>query len=65
MDLRGHGESSGPDPGPGAYDIAVLADDVLAAVKDGYAVATWYGPDSEALVVGYLPAQLAVSDGRR
>jgi pimeloyl-ACP methyl ester carboxylesterase len=30
MDLRGHGESSVPDPGPGAYDIAMLADDVLA-----------------------------------
>jgi pimeloyl-ACP methyl ester carboxylesterase len=31
VDLRGHGESSAPDPGPGAYDIAALADDVLAA----------------------------------
>jgi pimeloyl-ACP methyl ester carboxylesterase len=30
VDLRGHGESSAPDPAPGAYDIAVLADDVLA-----------------------------------
>lgn len=30
VDLRGHGQSSAPDPGPGAYDIAVLADDVLA-----------------------------------
>jgi pimeloyl-ACP methyl ester carboxylesterase len=30
LDLRGHGESNGPEPGPGAYDIAVLADDVLA-----------------------------------
>lgn len=30
VDLRGHGESSAPDPGPGAYDIAMLADDVLA-----------------------------------
>ena len=30
VDLRGHGESGGPEPGPGAYDIAVLADDVLA-----------------------------------
>src|SRR5215468_329542 len=30
VDLRGHGESSAPDPGPGAYDIAALADDVLA-----------------------------------
>jgi pimeloyl-ACP methyl ester carboxylesterase len=30
VDLRGHGESSTIDPGPGAYDIAVLAEDVLA-----------------------------------
>jgi len=30
VDLRGHGESDGPEPGPGVYDIAVLADDVLA-----------------------------------
>jgi pimeloyl-ACP methyl ester carboxylesterase len=30
VDLRGHGESSVPDPVPGAYDIEVLADDVLA-----------------------------------
>ena len=30
VDLRGHGESDGPEPDPGAYDIAVLADDVLA-----------------------------------
>ena len=30
MDLRGHGESSAPDPGPGGDDIAALADDVLA-----------------------------------
>jgi pimeloyl-ACP methyl ester carboxylesterase len=30
LDLRGHGESSQPDPGPGVYDIAAFADDVLA-----------------------------------
>jgi len=30
MDLRGHGESSQPAPGPGIYDIDVLAGDVLA-----------------------------------
>ena len=30
VDLRGHGESSAPDPAPGAYDIAVPAGDVLA-----------------------------------
>ncbi len=30
VDLRGHGDSGTPGPAPGAYDIAVLADDVLA-----------------------------------
>jgi pimeloyl-ACP methyl ester carboxylesterase len=30
VDLRGHGESGSPEPGHGAYDIAVLAGDVLA-----------------------------------
>lgn len=30
VDLRGHGESSAPDPGPDVSDMAVLADDVLA-----------------------------------
>ncbi len=30
VDLRGHGDSDHPDPGPGVYDIETLADDVLA-----------------------------------
>jgi pimeloyl-ACP methyl ester carboxylesterase len=30
MDLRGHGDSGRPAPRPGAYDMAVLADDVLS-----------------------------------
>ncbi len=30
VDLRGHGQSGKPDPGPGRYDVDVLADDVLA-----------------------------------
>lgn len=33
VDLRGHGESDRPAPGPGAYDIAVLADGVLAVAE--------------------------------
>jgi pimeloyl-ACP methyl ester carboxylesterase len=32
VDLRGHGESGEPDPGPGRYAVEVLADDVLAVV---------------------------------
>ena len=34
MDLRGHGDSGHPDPGPGVYDIETLADDALAVVSD-------------------------------
>lgn len=30
VDLRGHGDSDHPDPGPGVYDIETLCDDVLA-----------------------------------
>lgn len=30
VDLRGHGQSGKPEPGPGRYDVEVLADDVLA-----------------------------------
>jgi pimeloyl-ACP methyl ester carboxylesterase len=30
MDVRGHGDSSQPEPGPGVYDVDTLADDVLA-----------------------------------
>ena len=33
MDLRGHGDSSGPGPGPDGYDVDVLADDVLAVAE--------------------------------
>lgn len=33
MDLRGHGDSSGPVPAPGRYDIGALAGDVLAVAR--------------------------------
>lgn len=33
MDLRGHGDSSQPGPGPGSYDFDTLADDVLAVAE--------------------------------
>jgi pimeloyl-ACP methyl ester carboxylesterase len=32
LDLRGHGDSSRPDPRPGSYDIDALAGDVLAVI---------------------------------
>jgi len=33
MDLRGHGDSSQPGPGPGGYDFETLAGDVLAVAE--------------------------------
>jgi pimeloyl-ACP methyl ester carboxylesterase len=33
MDLRGHGDSSQPGPGPGSYAFETLADDVLAVAE--------------------------------
>jgi pimeloyl-ACP methyl ester carboxylesterase len=34
VDLRGHGESGRPEPGPDAYLIGALRDDVLAVARD-------------------------------
>lgn len=34
VDLRGHGESSSPDPAPAVYSIGTLADDALAVAED-------------------------------
>lgn len=36
----------------GGDDLVAVADDVLAAIKEGYEIVTWYGPKSEALVAG-------------
>ncbi len=32
LDLRGHGDSDRPEPGPGVYSVETLADDVLAVI---------------------------------
>ena len=37
----------------GGDDLVGLADDVVQAIEFGYTIATWYGPNSEALVCGY------------
>jgi pimeloyl-ACP methyl ester carboxylesterase len=34
VDLRGHGDSSQPEPGPGVYDVDTFADDVLAVCAE-------------------------------
>jgi hypothetical protein len=47
----------------GGDDLVSVADDLLAAIKEGYAITTWYGAASEALVAGYRPGQLSVIFG--
>ena len=51
MDLRGHGGSDHPDPGPGVYDVETLADDALAvAAASGMAEPVIVGHSLGALV---------------
>lgn len=47
---------------PGGDTIVGVVDDVLATIKDGYQIITWYGPDAETLVAGYKPDYLTVKD---
>ena len=58
MDLRGHGESSQPAPGPGIYDIDVMAGDVLA-------VAEAAGPGAPVLVGHSLGALIGLACATR
>lgn len=44
----------------GGDDLCAMASDVLATVKEGFEVMVWYGPKSEALVVGYRPNQVKI-----
>ena len=44
----------------GGDDLVSVVDQTLAAIKDGYEIATWYGPETEVLVVGYRPDYLTV-----
>jgi len=37
-----------------------LAEDVVLAVENGYRIATWYGPNTEVLVVGYQEDELTI-----
>ena len=52
LDLRGHGESSAPEPGPGVYDVASLADDVLAVARAAGAAAPVLAGHSLGALVG-------------
>ena len=42
----------------GGDHLVSIADDVLDALNEGYRIITWYGPKTQALVVGYRPKQL-------
>ena len=46
----------------GGDNLVSMAEDVLAALEEGYVIATWYGPKTEALVVGYQPDELTIVD---
>lgn len=46
----------------GGDQIVDIADQVCTAIEQGYAISTWYGEDSEALIVGYRADQLTVTD---
>ncbi len=51
MDLRGHGDSDGPEPRPGGYDLGVLADDVLGvAAAAGFSAPVLVGHSLGALI---------------
>jgi len=58
MDLRGHGDSSQPGPGPGRYGMETLADDVLA-------VAGAAGFDSPVMVGHSLGALIGLACAAR
>lgn len=42
----------------GGDDILTTVDETLAAVREGYRVCVWYGPNTETLAVGYRPEQI-------
>jgi hypothetical protein len=44
----------------GGDDIVNLVKDVLEAQKNGYAIYSWYGPDTEVLIIGYRPDELTI-----
>jgi len=44
----------------GGDDLCNLAHDILRATADGYTIAVWYGPDSEALIIGYHPTEMTI-----
>jgi hypothetical protein len=46
----------------GGDDLIEITNNVLDAIRDGYKVETWYGDDTETLIVGYKSDRLTVED---
>ncbi len=44
----------------GGDDLVEIADEVRDAIEDGYKVFTWYGPETEVLIIGYRPDELKI-----
>lgn len=44
----------------GGDDVVSFVDDTLEAIKEGWTIFTWYGPNAEALIVGYKPDQIKI-----
>ena len=43
---------------PGGDDIIEFVRMAQGAIEDGYKLATWYGPQTQTLIVGYNPVEL-------
>lgn len=46
----------------GGDDLVTAVDEVLVLIAQGYAIATWYGPSQQIMVLGYRRDQLELAD---
>lgn len=44
----------------GGDDVIAYIDEVVAAIKEGYEIITWYGPKAQVLVIGVRPNTLEI-----
>lgn len=44
----------------GGDDVISIVDETIAAIKEGYEIITWYGPKTQALIVGVRPNTLEI-----
>src|SRR5258708_28266624 len=61
LDVRGHGGSGQPEPGPGSYDMEGMADDVLAVAEAAGVPRAGVGGDSLGALVGLAWAPRAAA----